>query len=110
MPAAVLARSWATAQARALFGGVAAHALAPLNRPMSSAVGMALTCSCHAFGWPVARGGSKSITDALAAHVQAGGGRGETGARVGALAQLPAVDAVVFGLAPRQRPPIAPAR
>jgi phytoene dehydrogenase-like protein len=100
-PATVLARTWKTAQGRALFGGVAAHALAPLGRPMSSAVGMALTCACHAFGWPVARGGSKAITDALADYVRAGGGKIETGVRVTTLADLPAADAVVFDLAPR---------
>ena len=99
-PATVLARAWKTPQARALFGGVAAHALAPLNRAMSSSVGMALTCACHAFGWPVARGGSKSITDALAAVVSDGGGRIETGVRVESPADLPAADAVVFDLAP----------
>jgi phytoene dehydrogenase-like protein len=95
-----LARAWRTPQGRALFAGVAAHALAPLSRPMSSAVGMALTCSCHAFGWPVARGGSKSITDALAAYVRDGGGRIETGVRVASLADLPQADAVIFDLAP----------
>jgi phytoene dehydrogenase-like protein len=101
LPATALARAWKTPQARALFGGVAAHALSPLGRPMSSAVGMALGCACHAFGWPVARGGSKSITDALAAVVREGGGRIETGVRVASLADLPAADAVVFDLAPR---------
>jgi phytoene dehydrogenase-like protein len=99
-PATVLARNWKTPQGRALFGGVAAHALAPLGRPMSSAVGMALTSACHAFGWPVARGGSKSITDALAAYVRQGGGTIETGVRVTSLADLPPADAVVFDLAP----------
>ena len=43
-PATLLARRWSTPQARALFGGVAAHAFSPLTRPMSSAVGMALIC------------------------------------------------------------------
>jgi phytoene dehydrogenase-like protein len=100
-PAAVLARAWKTPQARALFAGVAAHALSPLNLPMSSSVGMALTCACHAFGWPVARGGSRSITDALAAFVTDNGGTIETGVRVASLADLPAADAVVFDLAPR---------
>src|SRR5205823_11733879 len=50
MPAAVLARAWKTPQARALFGGVAAHALSPLTYPMSSAVGMALICAGHKIG------------------------------------------------------------
>jgi phytoene dehydrogenase-like protein len=101
LPATTVARSFDTAQAKALFGGVAAHALAPLGRPFSSSVGMALTCACHAFGWPVARGGSASITDALASYIREGGGTIETGVRVRSLADLPAADAVVFDLAPR---------
>ena len=54
-------------QARALFGGTAAHAFRPLSSPFSASVGMALTCACHHYGWPVARGGSGAIADALAA-------------------------------------------
>ena len=100
MPATVLARAWNGSQARALFGGVAAHAFSRLNRPMSSAVGMALICACHRFGWAVARGGSGSITAALAASLRENGGRIETGARVSSLAELPRSDAVVLDLAP----------
>jgi phytoene dehydrogenase-like protein len=99
-----------TSQARALWGGVAAHALAPLGRPFSSAVGMALACACHAFGWPVARGGSRSISDALASYIRAGGGKIETGVRVSSLADLPHADAVVLDLAPRGVAEIAGAR
>src|SRR4051812_8241990 len=100
-PATALVRTWKTPQARALFGGVAAHALAPLGRLFSSSVGMALTCACHAFGWPVARGGSASITSALAAVVREGGGRIETGTHVSSLLDLPPADALIFDLAPR---------
>src|SRR4051794_15070439 len=53
LPATALARYLSTPEAAALFGGVAAHAYAPLNRPLSSAIGMALTCAGHACGWPV---------------------------------------------------------
>ena len=101
-PATVLARAWRSPQARALFGGVAAHSFSPLNRPMSSAVGMALICACHRFGWPVARGGSQSIPDALAAYVLENGGRIETGARVSSLSELGDTDAVLLDLAPRR--------
>ena len=87
-PATLLARSWKTPQARALFGGVAAHAFSPLDRPMSSSVGCALIDACHAFGWPVAKGGSRAITDALASVLREHGGRIETGRRVGSLAEL----------------------
>jgi phytoene dehydrogenase-like protein len=80
--------------------GVAAHAFSPLSRPMSSAVGVTLICACHRYGWPVARGGSRAITDALAAELREHGGTIETGRRVSSLAELPEADAVVCDLAP----------
>jgi phytoene dehydrogenase-like protein len=100
MPATILARIWKGPRARALFGGVAAHACSPLNRPLSSAVGMALTTACHRFGWPVARGGSRAISDALASVLTEHGGRIETGVRVRSLSELPSASLVVFDLAP----------
>jgi phytoene dehydrogenase-like protein len=99
-PATALAKTLGTPQARALFGGVAAHSFSPLNRPMSSAVGMALVCSGHRHGWPVARGGSQAIAEALAAVVREHGGRIETGRRVRSLEELPDADAVALDLAP----------
>ncbi|MFN8163705.1 MAG: NAD(P)/FAD-dependent oxidoreductase [Solirubrobacterales bacterium] len=67
---------------------------------MSSAVAMALICSCHRHGWPVAVGGSQAIAEALAAVVLEHGGRIETGRPVRTLEELPAADAVVLDLAP----------
>lgn len=99
-PATLLARRLETPQARALFGGVAAHSFAPLGTPLSGAVGMALVASGHRNGWPVARGGSQAIADALAAVVREHGGRIETGRPVRSLEELPAVDAVVLDLSP----------
>ena len=99
-PATVLARSFKAPQSRALFGGAAAHALAPLNGLMSSSVGAALICACHAYGWAVARGGSRSITDALASALAEHGGKIETGVTVRSLSDLPAADAMIFDLAP----------
>ena len=99
-PAAALARCFRGEPARALFGGVAAHAFRPFSAPMSSSVGMALVASCHRYGWPVARGGSQAIADALAAVVREHGGTIETGRRVASLGELPAADAVILDLAP----------
>jgi phytoene dehydrogenase-like protein len=99
-PATVLAKAWKTDEARALFGGVAAHAFSKLNLPMSSSVGSALIDACHAYGWPVAKGGSQSIANALAGALAEHGGRIETGRRVTSLADLPAADAVVFDTNP----------
>jgi phytoene dehydrogenase-like protein len=100
MPATLIARKFKTEQARALWGGCAAHAFSPLSRPLSSSVGMALICAGHKYGWPVARGGSRAISDALAAVVSEHGGSFETGRRVTSLSELPAADAIVLDLAP----------
>ena len=97
LPATGLARAFKTPQARALFGGVAAHAISPLGRPMSSSVGMALISACHRYGWPVSRGGSQAIADSLAAELRARGGSIETGVRV---TELPDAEVVVLDLAP----------
>ncbi len=110
MPATLLARKFKTAEARALFGGCAAHAFSPLSQPLSSAVGMALICAAHHNGWPVARGGSGAISDALAAVVREHGGTIETGRRVTSLSELGSADAVVLDLAPRAVADIAGAR
>jgi phytoene dehydrogenase-like protein len=100
LPATAFARGFRGEEAKALWGGCAAHASAPLSRPMSASIGMALVCAGHRYGWPVARGGSRAISDALAAVVTEHGGRIETGRRVSSLAELPRADAVVLDLAP----------
>ena len=101
LPATTLVRRFRTPQAKALFGGVAAHSFSPLNRPLSSAVGMALTTACHGVGWPVAAGGSRAITDALASLLAELGGTIRTGERVDSLPGVPPEVAIVFDLAPR---------
>ncbi|MDQ3730237.1 MAG: NAD(P)/FAD-dependent oxidoreductase [Actinomycetota bacterium] len=109
-PATLLAKLWQTEQAKALFGGVAAHALSPLTTPLSSSVGMALICAGHAFGWPVARGGSRAITDALAAELSERGGKIETGRRVESLSELPEGDVVLLDLSPARAADVMGAR
>jgi phytoene dehydrogenase-like protein len=110
LPATAVARRWQTPQARALFGGIAAHAMSPLSWPMSAAVGTALVCSAHAFGWPVPRGGSQAITDALVATLAEHRGTVNTGVRVSSLSELPSVDAVVLDLAPSRVADLAAGR
>ena len=99
-PATLLARRFHTAEARALYGGVAAHVIHPLDRPTTAALGMMLTASCHHVGWPVARGGSRAITDALASLLRSLGGTIETGADVRSLGDLPAATVSLFDCAP----------
>jgi phytoene dehydrogenase-like protein len=100
LPATVLGQVFRTDEARALFMGTAAHAIQPLNRPLSSAIGLGLLTAGHRYGWVVAAGGSRSITDAMAAVLAEHGGKIETGVRVRSAAQLPPADVTIYDLAP----------
>ncbi|MBM7507630.1 phytoene dehydrogenase-like protein [Nocardioides salarius] len=99
-PAALTARRWSSAEARGLFGGVAAHAMRPFGSPVSSAIGVALGTAAHRYGWPVARGGSASIATALTSLLAEHGGTVETGVRVESLAELDSPDIVMLDVAP----------
>ena len=99
-PATWIARRWQTEEARALFTGIAAHGIYPLNRPTTAAIALLLAAAGHRHGWPVAEGGSRVISDALAKMTQDHGGRIETGVRVTSLASLPRADIVMLDLAP----------
>ena len=61
--------------APALLSGVAAHSIGRMPNPATAAVGVLLGALGHAEGWPVPVGGSRAITDALAADLLAHGGR-----------------------------------
>jgi phytoene dehydrogenase-like protein len=100
LPAAVLARAFGTEEARALWGGVAAHAIRPLNRPFTSAIGLGILTAGHKYGWAVAAGGSRKITDALAAVVTEHGGTIEVNRYIRSAFELPPADVVLFDLAP----------
>ena len=67
------------AAAPALLSGVSAHSIGELPALATAAVGVVLGALGHAAGWPVPIGGSRAITDALAADLIAHGGRIETG-------------------------------
>jgi len=105
LPATWTARRFSDEPAKALFTGVAAHAFGRLDTPLSSSVGLMLTAAAHAVGWPVAQGGTESITRALLAELAEHGGKVVTGTRVTSLDQLRdltgrAPDAVVLDTAP----------
>jgi phytoene dehydrogenase-like protein len=100
-PATAIARRWHTEEARALFAGLAAHGIYPLTRPTTAAIALMLAAACHRYGWPVAEGGSRAISDALARVIADRGGRIETGVPVTSLASLPLADIVMLDLAPR---------
>ena len=96
-PATWLAKALFRMQsARALFAGIAAHSFLPLESLVSSAFGFVLGAAGHAVGWPIPRGGSQSISNALAAYFRDLGGKIETGYRVDRIDQLPKARATLF--------------
>jgi len=102
LPATTLARRFKTPQVAGLWGGMAAHAFLPLERPVTSGAALLLTLSGYAGGgWPVAKGGSQSIADALGSYLRSLGGAIETGSRVTSLADLPDARAVFLDVSPR---------
>ena len=103
-----LARSWFKgARAKALFAGNSAHAIFPLRNRSSAGFGLMLCMSAHAVGWPIARGGSQAIADALASYLVSLGGTIEVGSPVSSMGDLPKARAVLFDVTPRQLARIA---
>ncbi len=101
LPAASLARRFRSPAARALVAGAGAHSFLPLTRAMSGGLGLALLVSGHAVGWPIPRGGSQRIADALASVLRELGGAIQTDAPVTSLGDLPAHRAALLDVAPR---------
>ena len=101
--AAGLAQShFAEAPARALFAGMAAHSFLPLEKRPSASFGLVLGMLGHAVGWPLPRGGSQEIANALAAYLRSLGGEIVTRSRVEYLDQLPPARMVLLDVTPRQ--------
>jgi phytoene dehydrogenase-like protein len=91
-----------TPRARALFAGLAAHSLLPLERMPSAAMALVLGISGHTVGWPSPRGGAQQLADALVAHLRSLGGEVHTNHPVHSLAALEPARAVLLDVTPAQ--------
>ena len=91
-----------TVQARALFAGIAAHSVTPLEFRGSAAAGLILQVAGHAVGWPMPRGGAQSLTDSMVSYLQSLGGEVVTGVRVDSLDELPQASAVLLDVGARE--------
>jgi phytoene dehydrogenase-like protein len=101
-PAERLARrTFARGETRALFAGIAAHGMLPLDRRPTAAFALVLGAMAHVAGWVMPRGGAQHLTDALAAHLQSLGGEIVTSAPVTSVDDLPRAKAVLCDLSPR---------
>jgi len=97
-------------RARALIAGLAAHSFLRLEAPFSASFALILGAAAHASGWPIARGGSQRIADALAASLRELGGEIVVGDPVDALERLGAARAILFDTSPATLERIAGAR
>lgn len=88
--------------AGALLGGIAAHAVLPLDAVATASFALVLGSAGHAVGWPIAEGGSSAIVAALLACYREAGGELVSGLRVSTLADLPPARAYVLDVTPRQ--------
>ncbi len=103
MPATTLGRiAFRETPARALLAGLSAHAMVPLRQPATASFGLVLGMSAHQVGWPVVRGGTARLTDALVALVRSLGGEVITDSPIASLADLPPAGATLLGVTPRQ--------
>jgi len=104
-PATTLARRlFRTEAARALFTGIAAHSVVRLDALGTAAAWCLLGLAAHAGGWPIPRGGSQRIANALASYFESLGGRIVTNTPIHSLEDLRAEDAacILCDVTPRQ--------
>jgi phytoene dehydrogenase-like protein len=98
----LLRRKFSGSRARALFAGLAAHSMLPLERKITAGVGLVLGIAGHAFGWPFPRGGAKRIAEALEAQTKLLGVEFRLNQKTTHISHLPSAKAVLFDLTPYQ--------
>ncbi|HEY8780481.1 MAG TPA: NAD(P)/FAD-dependent oxidoreductase [Mucilaginibacter sp.] len=97
-----LSKRFKTPKAKGLFAGMAAHSIQPLTNLTTSAAALVLMALAHLKGWPIPKGGSSQVANALASHFISLGGKVETDFYVRSLEQLPSAHAVLFDVTPKQ--------
>lgn len=100
--AASVAGRFKTEEAKGLFAGMGAHSMQPLTKLSTAAAALVLMANGHLKGWPLPKGGSQKIADALASYFVSLGGKIETNTYIQSLTQLPSAHAVLFDITPKQ--------
>jgi phytoene dehydrogenase-like protein len=102
LSAKILAKRFRNERTRALLAGLAGHSLLAMDEPLSGAFAILMAVPAHAVGWPIARGGSQSITNALCSYLAKLGGTVKTSSRVESLDSLPGYDLILCDVTPKQ--------
>jgi phytoene dehydrogenase-like protein len=101
VPAALLGRLSRGEVAPAVLAGLTAHSMAPLGAPTGMAVALVFAAAAHTSGWPIPRGGSQAIVDALVSDLEQHGGEVVTDHEVRTLAELPRARVHLLDVSPR---------
>ncbi|GAB3042359.1 phytoene desaturase family protein [Spirosoma pulveris] len=102
LPVTQLVKRFKTKEAQGLFGGMAAHSIQPLSNVATSAIALVLMTAGHLYNWPIPKGGSQTIANALASYYRSIGGQIETDRRVATLKDIPSTRVVLFDVTPKQ--------
>ena len=109
-PVTHLAKRFTTKETRGLLAGMAAHSIQPLTNLTTSAIALVLLTAGHLHNWPIPKGGSQTIANALAAYFRSLGGTIETSHPVESLRDIPPAKAILFDVTPKQLLHIAGSR
>ena len=100
--ATYFSKNFKTEKAKGLWGGMAAHSMQPLSNLTTSAIAFVLMINGHLKGWPIVKGGTGKLSDALANYFKSLGGKLETNFNVQSLQQLPSAKTLLFDVTPKQ--------
>lgn len=93
-------RHWKNKHMQAVWAGMAAHGMLPLNMRGTTAMALVLNVMVHSNGWPFPRGGAASITHALIHYYRLIGGVVQTGQWIDDIGQLPPARVVLWDTSP----------
>ena len=97
-----LSKIFHSKKGKGLWAGMTAHAIQPLSNAATSATGLLLMSAAHVVGWPMVKGGSQAMANALASYFISIGGKIETNCYVDSLKKLPSANAILFDVTPKQ--------
>ncbi|MCD0488691.1 NAD(P)/FAD-dependent oxidoreductase [Pedobacter sp. MC2016-14] len=97
-----VANKFSTKEAKGLWAGMTAHSIQPLSNLTTGAIGMVLSAVGHVHGWPVPKGGSASVANALLNYFISLGGTVQTNFIVKTLAELPSAKVTLLDVTPKQ--------
>ncbi len=99
---ALAAHRFRNARTKALFAGLAAHSVLALDEPLTASFGVMFGVTAHAVGWPIPRGGSQAISNALCGYLASLGGVLHASTRIDSLDAIGKYDVMLCDVTPRQ--------